>query len=319
MTMSAGVLRVAGLWLAGLLTIGAAGPAGAVDGPVGKPEILDRNYQYPEGAYIHRGILFMTDMSAGQIKLYDAKTAAPKTVWSIQNCGPTGIVAMADDQYLINCHLAGAVVFLDRNGQVRKVVAEDGAGTRIRWPNDLTTDGDGGAFVTDSGLFDASAPATGSIVHVWRDGRAERLKGGIRYANGIYFDTATRDLFVSEHIGRRILAYKVTADFTLADDRVLISLGIPKPSGFPFYDKTGPDGIDVDENDNLLVPEYGAGRIMRISRKGEYLGAIPVPMQFVTTVIRSDDRQEVYFGGPSDIHSAQGAGAMGRIRLKAAD
>ena len=45
-----------------------------------------------------------------------------------------------------------------------------------------------------------------------------------------------------------------------------------------------PDGMIVDEEDNLWVAHWGGARITRVSRRGDRLQTIQVPVPHVTTI-----------------------------------
>ena len=57
------------------------------------------------------------------------------------------------------------------------------------------SDGQGGVFFSDSGIFDPQAPATGRVYHLSAMGVMTEVVGQIRYANGVNFDPASRTLY----------------------------------------------------------------------------------------------------------------------------
>ena len=79
-------------------------------------------------------------------------------------------------------------------------------------PNAAVSDGQGGAYFSDAGIFDLQAPATGRVYHLSAMGVMTEVVEAIRYANGVNFDPASRTLYVSEHLARRVLA--ITLDAT---------------------------------------------------------------------------------------------------------
>ena len=84
------------------------------------------------------------------------------------------------------------------------------------------SDGQGGAYFSDAGQFDLSAPATGRVYHLSAMGVMTEVVGQIKYANGVNFDPATRTLYVSEHLARRVHALTVDTRQRVTARKVLI-------------------------------------------------------------------------------------------------
>ena len=73
------------------------------------------------------------------------------------------------------------------------------------------SDGQGGAYFSDAGIFDLLAPPTGRVYHLSAAGAMTEVVGPIRYANGVNFDPASRTLYLSEHLARRVHAFTLDA------------------------------------------------------------------------------------------------------------
>src|SRR5260221_8803086 len=96
------------------------------------------------------------------------------------------------------------------------IVDRDDGGRPFVHPNDSSADDKGGVFLTASGEFSLAAPSTGAVLYLDREGGLHRRAEGIHYANGIAVDGARRRLLVSEHLGRRVLAFPLQADGSLS-------------------------------------------------------------------------------------------------------
>ena len=79
---------------------------------------------------------------------------------------------------------------LDASGRKVGEFAASSAGEALRNPNDGHTDGRGGVFFTDAGIFAQGAPATGKVFHLAADGSLRKVLDGVQYANGIAVDFA---------------------------------------------------------------------------------------------------------------------------------
>ena len=123
--------------------------------------------------------------------------------------GPNGFV--------VDCHLGRAMVEVSASGVTGRRFTTNRDGQPLQDPNAAVSDGQGGAYFSDAGQFDLSAPATGRVYHLSAMGVMTEVVGEIKYANGVNFDPATRTLYVSEHLARRVHA--LTLDSASASPR----------------------------------------------------------------------------------------------------
>ncbi|MEA2982757.1 MAG: hypothetical protein QOF09_4580, partial [Alphaproteobacteria bacterium] len=217
--------------------------------------------------------------------------------------GPTGFV--------VDCHLGGAMVEVSAAGATGRRFATNRDGQPLQDPNAAVSDGQGGAYFSDAGQFDLNAPATGRVYHLSAMGVMTEVVGSIRYANGVNFDPASRTLYVSEHLARRVLALTIDGRERVTARKVLIDFGQQDASrqfGFPL---AGPDGIALRPG-LLAVAEYGEGRVHIFDREGRHLNTVKVSMPFVDTVIW-DDAGNLYAGGAFQNTRPPYEGAVVRI------
>jgi sugar lactone lactonase YvrE len=254
---------------------------------------------YPEGPTVDGEHVLWVEMTMDRVRvLADGEV---RTAWHEAGCGPTAIKKTTDGSYWLLCHLAHKVVRLSPTFFKEFEVTVDASGNPIAWPNDCVADSRGRLFVTDSGLFSLAAEAAGYVVLVGRDGSARRIAGPIRYANGISWDERRRTLYVSEHLNRKILKMELDADYNLVRSSIFFDFDQPGLSR-PEYALAGPDGQLLRDNGELLVAEYGAGRILRIAADGALMRVIPVPMPYVTNMVQSpfDPREIIVTGASAD-------------------
>jgi gluconolactonase len=248
---------------------------------------------YPEGLLWRGGKLYFTEMGADRVSVIE--NGASREFWSLAGCGPTQIVPYGPSGFVVDCHLGRGMVEVSAAGRTGRKFLNAPNGQRLQDPNAAVSDGQGGAYFSDAGTFDLNAPATGRVYHLSAMGVMTEVVGGIRYANGVNFDPASRTLYVSEHLARCVLAFTVDARQHASARRVLIDFTeLPAAKTFS-YPLAGPDGIAL-RPDAMAVAEYGEGRVHVFDRDGKHRTTLKVDMPFVDTVIW-DDAGNLYAGG----------------------
>jgi sugar lactone lactonase YvrE len=271
------------LWLALLLVAGQA---------QAEPAVVASG-AYPEGLLWHAGRMYFAEMGADRINVIEGGRA--REFWRAAGCGPTSIAPFGPAGYLVNCHLGREAVEISAAGATGRRFRTAPDGTPLQSPNASAGDGQGGAFFSDSGAFSLNAPATGRVYHLSSAGTMTEVLGQIRYANGVNFDPASRTLYVSEHLGRRILALTLDRRFRATARRVLVEFAGHAATRSFSYALAGPDGIALRPG-LLAVAEYGEGRVHLFDRDGGHLNTLKVSMPFVDTVAWDGDGH-LYAGG----------------------
>jgi sugar lactone lactonase YvrE len=248
---------------------------------------------YPEGLMWHAGRIYFTEMGADRVSVIE--NGNTREFWRLPGCGPTQIVRFGPNGFVVDCHLGRAMVEVSAAGVTGRKFATNRDGQPLQNPNAAVSDGEGGAYFSDAGQFDLKAPATGRVYHLSPMGVMTEVARSIRYANGVNFDPASRTLYVSEHLARRVLALTLDNRQRVTASKVLIDFSqIPaaREHGFPL---AGPDGLALRPG-LLAVAEYGEGRVHIFDRDGRHRTTLNVSMPFVDTVIW-DDSGNLYAGG----------------------
>ena len=236
---------------------------------------------YPEGLLWHKGQLYFTEMGADRVTLIEGGATRP--FWTDPGCGPTAISPFGQLGFLVNCHLGRHVVEVSDKGVTgRRFRAA--SGLPLQDPNASVGDGQGGVYFSDSGIFDRNAPPTGRVYHISAMGVLTEVVGALRYTNGVNFDPASRTLYVSEHLARRVWAFTVDSRQRVTARKVLIDFSAQAASRDFRFPLAGPDGIALRPG-LLAVAEYGEGRVHLFDREGRHLNTLKVPMPFVDTVV----------------------------------
>src|SRR5258708_31319694 len=180
-----------------------------VGGARAEPAVI-ASAAYPDGLLWHGGKLYVTEMGADRVSIIE-DGGTTRQFWEMAGCGPTQIVPFGPTGFIVDCHLGRAMVEVTANGTTGRRFANAPNGTPLQDPNAGTSDGQGGAYFSDAGVFDLSAPPTGRVYHLSAMGVMTEVVGQIRYANGVNFDPATRTLYLSEHLARRVHALTLDA------------------------------------------------------------------------------------------------------------
>ena len=251
---------------------------------------------YPEGLLWQQGRMLFAEMGADRISAIDLTMPNPakRTFWTDPGCGPTSIAPFGPGSYLVNCHLGRQVVEVSAEGITGRRFGTTPDGKPFQNPNASASDGAGGVYFSDSGTFSTEAPATGRVYHVAFSGALTEVARDIHYANGVAFDIESRTLYVSEHLARRILAFRLDPSQRVLSSGEFTRLSQPATQSIS-YPLAGPDGIALRPG-LLAVAEYGEGRVHLFDRTGKPVRTLDVAMPFVDTVAW-DNAGNLYAGG----------------------
>jgi gluconolactonase len=248
---------------------------------------------YPEGLLWHGSRMYFTELGADRVSIIE--NGGTREFWRGDHCGPTQIVPFGPSGFVVNCHLGRRMVEVSALGVTGRQFSTAPNGQPLQNPNAAASDGRQGVYFSDSGLFSPHAPATGRVYHLTAGGTMTEVVGSLRYANGVNFDTASRTLYVSEHLARRILALTLDTRSRVTATRVLVDFAqYPATREFS-YPLAGPDGIALRLG-LLAVAEYGEGRVHIFDREGRHSRTLKVSAQFVDTVAW-DPTGNLYAGG----------------------
>jgi sugar lactone lactonase YvrE len=259
----------------------------------GAEPVVVASGSYPEGLLWQGGRMYFTELGADRVDVIeDGKL---REFWRDPHCGPTSVAAFGANGLLVTCHLGRHVVELSAKGVTGRRFRTAADGSPLQNPNASVSDGQGGAYFSDSGAFSPQAPATGRVYHLSAAGAMTEVAGQIHYANGVNFDAASRTLYVSEHLGRRILALTLDRRQRVTARRVFVDFAQQAATREHGYLLAGPDGIALRPG-LLAVAEYGEGRVHLFDREGRHYNTLKVAMPFVDTVAW-DDAGFLYAGG----------------------
>lgn len=265
---------------------------------------------YPEGPIIAGENILFAEMHKDRIVRWRDDEA--ETFYKNSGCGPTAIAAYADG-YAVLCHLKDEVHLIAKDGRFKKRLDQDARGRGFHNPNDATASDAGGVYFTASGIFNRAAKAEGALLYLDADGDIYRLADGLHYANGVHLDRARRLLYVTEHLGGRILTYPEISPGRLGRPAVFMRFAPDDLQGRDGYPLTGPDGLETDAAGNLYAAVYGAGVLLVISPDGEVLHRLETPEPLITNVALAPDGEGLIVTGSAFSAAKPFPGAVRRL------
>jgi gluconolactonase len=251
----------------------------------GEVKVINGAAAFPEGPFWADDKLYYAEYGGHRVSVWDG--TANQALWTQDGCGPSAVMPFAGG-WLVTCYDDGTIVKIDAGGETQRVWGQDSAGAVLVGPNDESSDGKGGAYVTASGPWE-SGPIVGKVYHLTADGALTPVADDLHYANGIQLSADGKLLYVNESEAGRVITFAVQEDGSLADRRLFVrltALGEPVDA-YPDGIKLGPDG-------NLYIGQYSAGRIVVVTTDGKLVRKLEVPSPAAPNLAFSADGRTIY-------------------------
>ena len=253
---------------------------------------------YPEGPVWIGKTLYWAEMWSHRVMTWQG--GEPQVFLEHHGCGPTAIAPYRDGEIIVLCHLAASLLRVSPNGEVIGTLSSASDGTALRNPNDASADNQGGVWFTDPGRFSISAPNEGRLYYLSSSGEITLHDQDLAYGNGVFVDLTEKRLLLSEHLGRRVLSYSLTADGLGPRETLFVLDDFELPaSRFP---ETGPDGLEIGPDGTLWVAEYGATRLLGWQPGRGLVAALQVDPQFVTNIAFGPEGRAALTGAEDNIN-----------------
>lgn len=185
---------------------------------------------------------------------------------------PLGMIAATSDpRLLVMAHRSGVALYDLHDGH-QTAVADPECGRAGIGYNDAKVDPSGCLWL---GTYDDSEVEPRACLWRLQHGRAPALaESGVAVFNGPAFSPDGKIIYVSDSIGRRILAYDI-GERALSGRRVFVQL---RPEdGLP-------DGLTVDAEGALWCAHWDGACVSRYAPSGEQVLRIALPVPRVTSV-----------------------------------
>lgn len=232
------------------------------------------------------------DLYAGDIYNYDFATGKTRSIRLGGTVAP--IIQSKSDPNLFIVGLNRSIVALEWDGvsaqsktRVLATVAQDYPDTRF---NDGKADNQGRLWI---GTSSEEKLPDGSLFEVTRDNLSKPsvVISPVTTGNGLTWNKANNRFFYNDSPTRIVMAY----DYN--DEEGTISNGLPLFNLEDYPELLGlPDGMTIDEDDNLYVCLYGGSGVAKInSETGELLEFINIPARDVASIMWGGSNLDVLF------------------------
>lgn len=244
--------------------------------------VLNAGAELAEGPLWHEEEqkLYWVNINVGELHRFDPVTGKDE---SFSCAEPIGTIALRKDGGLIGALKSGIYLLDFENGALKKQKLADPEPNTPNRFNDGKCDPVGRLL---AGTCYTSLPdgerIDGGFYSVEPDGSYKTLLTGISISNGLCFSADHQTLYYIDSLNYAVTAYDYNlTDGSLANPRTVVE--IPKEIGLP-------DGMTIDENDNLWIALFKGSKVICASPKtGEILAEALLPASKVTCPV---------FGGP---------------------
>jgi gluconolactonase len=225
------------------------------------------------------GNLYITDIPYGRI--FRISPAGEFTLVAEYDGEPNGLKIAKDGRIVITDYRHGLMLLDPASGKVSSLL-ERRWSERFKGVNDLVFAKNGDIYFTDQGQTGMHDP-TGRVYRLRVDGTLDLLVNNVPSPNGLVLNGAEHILYVAATRGNNVWRVPLMPDGTVSKVGIFVQL-----SG----SLGGPDGMAMDQDDNLVIAHAGLGTVWVFSRMGEPLYRVKSCAGLATT--------NVAFGGPDN-------------------
>ncbi|WP_251862973.1 SMP-30/gluconolactonase/LRE family protein [Achromobacter sp. Marseille-Q4962] len=222
------------------------------------------------------GNLYVADIPWGRVFRID-----PARQWTLvaeYDGEPNGMKFLDAGHLLITDYKNGLMALDLARGAVRPYLERRNS-ERFKGVNDLVFDRDGNLYFTDQGQSGLHDPS-GRLYRLRRNGQLDLLLANVPSPNGVALSPDEKVLYLA--VTRGNCVWRVP---------LLLDGSVSKVSQFfTSYGPSGPDGLAVDVEGNLLVCNPGLGYVWRLDHRAEPTTVWRSPAGMSTT--------NLAFGGP---------------------
>lgn len=218
------------------------------------------------------GCLYWLDLAG--TRLHRINGHGGITTRRIDRPAPLGaIVAGPAVGCLVLCALDGLSLY-DWSSDTLSPLCHPEASRNAIGYNDAKVDRSGRLWI---GTSDLAEQEPRGALWCWTPGAAPVLAdAGFTVVNGPAFSPDGGTLYLSDSVGRRVLAYDVApGESVLTNRRVFATMAV---------DEGYPDGLTVDAEGGLWVAHWDGWRITRFSPEGERTLVVPMPVPRITSL-----------------------------------
>lgn len=259
--------------------------------------------RFGEGPRWHDGKLFFSDMHANHVMTVDLERRS-SVVCEVPN-NPSGLGWLPDGTMLVVSMIDRKLLRMERGGALK--VHADLSKLAPFHCNDMVVDSKGRAYVGNFGYdLHKGEQARGTVlIMVTPDGKPRVVADDLMFPNGTVITPDGKTLIVGESFGRRLTAFDIAADGSLANRRVWADLG-----------NNVPDGIALDAEGAIWVASPLSSEVIRVKKGGEVTERIKVATDAFACMLGGADRKTLFVltSASSDPEACR-AKATGKIEI----
>ena len=219
-----------------------------------KLQVLLHNIVFPEGpAFDHKGRIWLVEKEAGNLIVMDNNIAT-----RIHTGGhPNGIAIDKNNVVWFCDSLQNSIRTYNPSTQQCQTIIASIAGEKLKMPNDLAFDHTGNLLFTCPG--DTLEDGSGYICCLTPHQKLSIIYTDMFYPNGLAFSKDYKTLYVAETGTHFIWKFDWNpASNLLSNAKKWVYAGGP----------IGPDGIALDEEENLYIAVFGSGYVKKANAQG---------------------------------------------------
>lgn len=204
-----------------------------------------------------KGNLYVTDIPWGRIFRID-----PEGEWTLiaeYDGEPNGMKFLDDERLLITDYKNGLMTLDIASGKVAPFLARRNS-ERFKGVNDLIFDAEGNLYFTDQGQSGLHDPS-GRLYRLRPNRQLDLLLDNVPSPNGVALSPDGKVLYLAVTRGNCVWRVPLLADGSVSKVSQF----------FTSYGPSGPDGLAVDKEGNLLVCNPGLGYVWLLNHRAEPL------------------------------------------------
>jgi gluconolactonase len=209
-------------------------------------------------SFDREGYLYIVDIPYGRI--FRISPAGEFDLVAEYEGEPNGLKIARDGRIFITDYRHGLMTLDSQSGRVSSLL-ERRWSERFKGVNDLVFARNGDIYFTDQGQTGLHDP-TGRVYRLRTNGTLDLVVGNVPSPNGLVLNGAEHVLYVAATRGNCIWRIPLMPDGTASKAGMFVQL-----SG----SLGGPDGLAMDNEDNLAIAHAGLGAVWIFSRLGEPL------------------------------------------------
>lgn len=225
------------------------------------------------------GHLYVVDIPYGRV--FRISPGGEFTLVTEYDGEPNGLKIAKDGRIVITDYRHGLMMLDPRSGKVSPLLQRRWSES-FKGVNDLVFARNGDIYFTDQGQTGMHDP-TGRVYRLRVDGTLDLLVSNVPSPNGLVLNGSEHILYVAATRGNCIWRVPLMPDGTASKVGIFVQL-----SG----SLGGPDGLAMDQEDNLAIAHAGLGAVWIFSRTGEPLYRVRSCEGLTTT--------NVAYGGPDN-------------------